>query len=83
MENEKKLKVGAIYVRVSTGRQDEHELSPDSQIKLALDYARKNSIVVPADYIFHEKGGVSGKRADRRPYFQQMIGLAKSQGPST
>ena len=64
---------------VSTGRQDEHELSPDSQIKLALDYARKNSIVVPADYIFHEKGGVSGKRADRRPYFQQMIGLAKSQ----
>ena len=63
----------------STGRQDEHELSPDSQIKLALDYARKNSIVVPADYIFHEKGGVSGKRADRRPYFQQMIGLAKSQ----
>ena len=79
MENEKKLKVGAIYVRVSTGRQDEHELSPDSQIKLALDYARKNSIVVPADYIFHEKGGVSGKRADRRPYFQQMIGLAKSQ----
>lgn len=79
MENEKKLKIGAVYVRVSTGRQDEHELSPDSQIKLALDYAKKNNIVVPAEYIFHEKGGVSGKRADRRPYFQQMIGLAKSQ----
>lgn len=78
MSDDKKLKIGAIYVRVSTGRQDEHELSPDSQIKLALDYAKKNQIVVPAEYIFHEKGGVSGKRADKRPYFQQMIGLAKS-----
>lgn len=73
----KELKIGAIYVRVSTGRQDEHELSPDSQIKLALDYAKKNNIVVPAEYIFHEKGGVSGKYADKRPYFQEMIGLAK------
>lgn len=78
MKNEEKLKIGAIYVRVSTGRQDEHELSPDSQIKLALDYAKKNNIVVPSEFIFHEKGGVSGKRADRRPYFQQMIALAKS-----
>lgn len=74
-----KLKIGAIYVRVSTGRQDEHELSPDSQIKLALDYAKKNNIVVPEEYIFHEKGGASGKRADNRPYFQKMIGMAKSQ----
>lgn len=78
MSKENELKIGAIYVRVSTGRQDEHELSPDSQIKLALDYAKKNNIVVPAEYIFHEKGGISGKRADKRPYFQQMIGLAKS-----
>lgn len=76
--NKENLKIGAIYVRVSTGRQDEHELSPDSQIKMALDYAKKNNIVVPAEHIFHEKGGVSGKRADKRPYFQQMIGLAKS-----
>lgn len=78
MKNEEKIKIGAIYVRVSTGRQDEHELSPDSQIKLALDFAKKNQIVVPAEYIFHEKGGVSGKHADRRPYFQQMVALAKS-----
>ncbi|MDE6905309.1 MAG: recombinase family protein, partial [Lachnospiraceae bacterium] len=74
-----KLRIGAIYVRVSTGRQDEHELSPDSQIKLALDYAKKNNIIVPEEYIFHEKGGASGKRADNRPYFQKMIGMAKSQ----
>ena len=72
------LKIGAIYVRVSTGRQDEHELSPYSQIKLAQDYAKKNQIHVPEEYIFHEKGGVSGKRADKRPYFQRMIALAKS-----
>ena len=78
MKKENELKIGAIYVRVSTGRQDEHELSPDSQIKLALDYAKKNNIIVPNEYIFHEKGGVSGKHADKRPYFQEMIGLAKS-----
>ena len=77
--NMNRLRVGATYIRVSTGRQDEHELSPDSQIKLALDYAKKNNIVIPEEYIFHEKGGVSGKHADKRPYFQQMIGLAKSE----
>lgn len=79
MKNEPKQRIGAVYVRVSTGRQDEHELSPDSQIKLALDYAVKNQITVPPAYIFHEKGGVSGKHADKRPYFQKMIGLAKSE----
>lgn len=72
-------KIGAVYVRVSTARQDEHELSPDSQIQLALDYAKKNQIFVPEEYIFHEKGGISGKHADKRPYFQQMIALAKSE----
>lgn len=72
-------KIGAVYVRVSTARQDDHELSPDSQIQLALDYAEKNRILVPKEYIFHEKGGISGKHADKRPYFQQMIALAKSE----
>ena len=79
MKNKPNTRIGAIYVRVSTGRQDEHELSPDSQIKLALEYAAKNQITVPTAYIFHEKGGVSGKHADKRPYFQKMIGLAKSE----
>lgn len=77
--NNSSPKIGAVYVRVSTARQDEHELSPDSQIQLALDYAQKNNIFVPEEYIFHEKGGISGKRADKRPYFQKMIALAKSE----
>lgn len=77
--NQSFSKTGAIYVRVSTARQDEHELSPDSQIQLALDYANKNQILIPEEYIFHEKGGISGKHAEKRPYFQQMIALAKSE----
>lgn len=61
------------YVRVSTGKQD--ELSPDSQAKLLKDYAKSNGYVVSK--IFYEVG-ISGRKADKRPEFQKMIGLAKS-----
>lgn len=63
------------YVRVSTGKQD--ELSPDSQAKLLKDYAKSNGYVVSK--IFYEVG-ISGRKADKRPEFQKMIGLAKSSG---
>lgn len=61
------------YVRVSTHMQD--ELSPDSQEQLIREYARKNQIVVLK---FFFEIGVSGRSADKRPAFQEMIGLAKS-----
>lgn len=61
------------YVRVSTGKQD--ELSPDSQAKLLKDYAKSHGYVVPK--IFYEVG-ISGRKADKRPEFQKMIGLAKA-----
>lgn len=61
------------YVRVSTGKQD--ELSPDSQAKLLKDYAKSRGYVVSK--IFFELG-ISGRKADKRPEFQKMIGLAKS-----
>lgn len=61
------------YVRVSTGKQD--ELSPDSQAKLLKDYAKSHGYVVSK--IFYEVG-ISGRKADKRPEFQKMIGLAKS-----
>lgn len=61
------------YVRVSTGKQD--ELSPDSQAKLLKDYAKSNGYVVSK--IFYEVG-ISGRKADKRPEFQKMIGLAKA-----
>lgn len=72
---EGKLMIGAAYIRVSTGKQE--ELSPDSQKRLILDYAKSNDIVIPEEFIFMENG-ISGRKADKRPQFQKMIGLAKS-----
>lgn len=66
---------GALYVRVSTDKQE--ELSPDAQKRLLLDYAKKNNIIINKDFIFTENG-ISGKRADKRPEFQKMIAIAKS-----
>src|SRR5690554_1409660 len=68
-------KTAALYIRVSTDKQE--ELSPDAQKRLLLDYASKNSMIVPKEYVFIENG-ISGKKADKRPEFQKMIGLAKS-----
>ena len=67
------LKNGALYIRVSTA--DQTELSPDAQQRLLLDYAKKNGIVIAKEFIFEES--VSGRHADRRPKFQEMIALAK------
>lgn len=67
------MKYAFGYVRVSTGKQD--ELSPDSQAKLLKDYAKSHGYVVSK--IFFELG-ISGRKADKRPEFQKMIGLAKS-----
>ena len=61
------------YVRVST--HDQEEISPDSQEKLLREYAKKNNIIILK--IFYELG-VSGRKADKRPEFQDMIGSAKS-----
>lgn len=73
-KNEVKLRVGALYVRVSTHDQD--ELSPDAQKRLCLDYAKSNNIIIPGDFIFMES--VSGRNAQKRHEFQRMISLAKS-----
>ena len=70
------MKNGAIYVRVSTDKQE--ELSPDAQRRLLLEYAKKNDIIVSADYIYVENG-ISGRYADKRPQFQKMIAAAKSE----
>ncbi len=69
------MKNGACYIRVSTDRQD--ELSPDAQKRLMLDYAKENDIVVTEDSIYWEIG-ISGRKADNRPAFRQMIATAKS-----
>ena len=70
-----KYRDGALYIRVSTDKQE--ELSPDAQKRLLLDYAKKNKILVNPNYIFIENG-ISGRKAQKRPEFQKMISLAKS-----
>ncbi len=73
--NETELKTAALYIRVSTDKQE--ELSPDSQKRLLLDYAKSHHMIVPPEFIYIESG-ISGRRADKRPKFQQMISTAKS-----
>lgn len=69
------MKTGAIYIRVSTDKQE--ELSPDAQKRLLLEYASKNDIVVSNEFVYTENG-ISGRKADKRPEFMKMISLAKS-----
>lgn len=70
------IKIAACYIRVSTDKQE--ELSPASQKKLLLEYAKKHDMSLPEENIFMEDGGISGKTAKRRSVFQQMIAIAKS-----
>ena len=73
------MKIAAAYIRVST--DDQLEYSPDSQIKLIRDYARKNNYIIPAEFIFIDEG-ISGKTAHKRPEFNRMIAIAKQEDDS-
>jgi len=68
------MKTAAAYIRVST--EDQTEYSPDSQIKIIRDYAEKNDMRIPDEYIFVDEG-ISGRKAEKRPAFMRMIGTAK------
>lgn len=68
------MKIAAAYVRVST--EEQTELSPDSQVKLIREYAKKNGFIVPKEFIFHDDG-ISGRSTAKRQGFNQMIGTAK------
>lgn len=69
------MKKGACYIRVSTNEQT--EFSPDAQLKAIKNYAKANGILLDDDYIFIDEG-ISGRKADKRPAFQEMIKIAKS-----
>jgi site-specific DNA recombinase len=59
----------ALYLRVSTGRQAEHDLSiPDLRAQL-LAWCEANSFEATAEFV--EPG--ASATDDRRPIFQQMI----------
>ncbi len=68
------MKTAALYIRVSTDEQVEY--SPDAQKKALFDYAKRNRILVPSEYIFVDEG-ISGRKAEKRPAFMEMVRLAK------
>lgn len=69
------MKSACAYIRVSTDKQE--ELSPDAQKRLLIDFAKKNNMSLLAENIYIDNG-ISGKKADKRPEFMKMIGMAKS-----
>lgn len=68
--------IGAVYVRVSTDRQE--ELSPISQLKKAWEWSQSRHILLDENSIFIEEEGVSGRKAEKREAFKEMISIAKS-----
>ena len=68
------LKIASVYIRVSTN--DQIEYSPDSQLSKIKEYAKRNGYEIPEEYIFIDEG-ISGRKAEKRPQFMKMIGIAK------
>lgn len=68
------MQKAAFYIRVSTDEQTEY--SPDAQKSALLDFAQKNKLLVENEHIFMDEG-ISGRKAEKRPAFMRMIGLAK------
>lgn len=69
------IKRGACYIRVSTN--DQLEFSPDAQLKAIKKYAKDKNIIIDDDYVFVDEG-ISGRKASKRPAFQEMIKIARS-----
>ena len=74
LEGNKMSKCAAIYLRVSTTRQAEHDLSIPDQRRRAMEYCAAHNWQVAAVY---EERGASG-RSNQRPEFQRMIDEACS-----
>jgi len=68
------MRTGAVYIRVSTDMQV--ELSPDSQFKMIQQYAKANDIIITDRFVYIDEG-ISGRKAEKRPAFMEMIGTAK------
>lgn len=68
------MKIACAYIRVST--DDQTELSPTSQINQIREYAKRNDMIVPDEFIFQDDG-ISGKNTTKRVAFNNMIGVAK------
>ena len=64
----------AAYIRVST--EEQGEFSPDAQLKAIQNYCKSNNLVLDKEHIYIDEG-ISGRKADKRPAFQDMIKHAK------
>lgn len=62
----------ALYLRVSTGRQAEHDLSIPDQRRQLQSYCTAKGISVVAEFV---EAGASATD-DRRPEFQRMMDAA-------
>lgn len=67
-------RTAAAYIRVST--EDQLEYSPDSQLKRIYEYTRNHNLYLPDEYIYLDEG-ISGRSADNRPAFMNMIRTAR------
>lgn len=67
-------RIGAAYIRVSS--DDQLEYSPDSQLKLIREYAKRDGYLIPEEFVYQDDG-ISGRSADKRPAFRLMIAMAK------
>lgn len=72
---EESIRIAAAYIRVST--EEQTEFSPAAQLRELRDYAAANHMILDEDHVYADEG-ISGRRADKRPAFQQMISDAKS-----
>lgn len=68
------MKIGAAYIRVST--EEQLEFSPHAQKHAILEFAKKNDILIEEQNIFIDEG-ISGRKAEKRPAFMNMIALSK------
>ena len=69
------LQKAAAYIRVST--EDQTEFSPDAQLKAIKKYCNANSVILENKHIYIDEG-ISGRKANIRPAFQNMIKHAKN-----
>lgn len=73
-EKSAKVRIAAVYIRVSTDEQT--ELSPESQLQAIRGFAATNGYIIHEDYIFCDEG-ISGRSAKKRPEFNRMIATVK------
>ncbi len=68
------IRIAAAYIRVST--EDQTEYSPAAQLRELREYAGQHRILLDDRFIYADEG-ISGRRAEKRPAFMQMIADAK------